>query len=273
MRRIALSVLVTCSLLPAVAAARTSVSPCLLREPPADPGVLLAEATSRFKASHKRRATNVRLAASRLDGQIIPPRGRLSYNRVVGPRTAESGYRKAPVILQGRYQNRAGGGVCQPSSTLYSAAMLAGFRVPDRSPHLWVAGYVGPGFDATVSWRTKDLVIENPYAFPVTVQAHAGVDYLTIRLLGERAPPHYVVMKVTTLETSTFPVKRERHANVPPGTEVVAVPGELGMKVSRVRERWRAGRRVGRETLTTDAYAPRPMLILEPPETITAAAQ
>lgn len=54
-----------------------------------------------------------------------------------------------------------GGGVCQVSTTLYNAALLAGLRITECHPHSLQVSYVKPSFDAMVSYYTADLKFVN----------------------------------------------------------------------------------------------------------------
>ena len=93
---------------------------------------LLASYTTHYAESNAGRAHNVALAASRLNGRAIAPGEVLSFNACAGARTEGNGYRAAPVILEGKFVSGVGGGVCQVSTTLYNAALLAGLSVAAR---------------------------------------------------------------------------------------------------------------------------------------------
>lgn len=112
------------------------------------------------------RAHNIALACSRLSGTEIGPHGELSFNAAVGKRTRENGFEEAAVISGGEYVQGVGGGVCQASTTLMNAALLAGLKVTESRPHSLTVGYVPPSRDAMVS-EFSDLKIVNPYDVPV----------------------------------------------------------------------------------------------------------
>jgi vancomycin resistance protein YoaR len=116
------------------------------------------------------RAHNIKQASATINNYVIRPRQRFSFNEVVGERTRERGYRYAPVISSGRIIQGLGGGICQVASTIHASAIYAGLRIVDRSPHTRVSSYIRPGFDATVDWGSTDLIIENPYHFPVQIR-------------------------------------------------------------------------------------------------------
>lgn len=97
------------------------------------------------------RVTNIILATASLNNCLLLPGEIFSFNRANGPRTAERGYRHAPVIVGGAVVPGLGGGVCQVSTTLYNAVLRAGLEVVERYPHSLPVGYVPPGMDATVA--------------------------------------------------------------------------------------------------------------------------
>ncbi len=97
------------------------------------------------------RVTNIILATASLNNCLLLPGEIFSFNKANGPRTAERGYRHAPIIVGGAVVPGLGGGVCQVSTTLYNAVLSAGLEVVERYPHSQPVGYVPPGMDATVA--------------------------------------------------------------------------------------------------------------------------
>ncbi|RAZ93300.1 hydrolase, partial [Klebsiella oxytoca] len=79
-----------------------------------------------------------------------------SYNETVGQRTTAKGYKPAPAYVKGETVDEIGGGVCQPSSTLYLACLRANLEITERYAHRYVPAYIGKGMDATVSWGGPD---------------------------------------------------------------------------------------------------------------------
>lgn len=119
----------------------------------------------------RNRAYNVRKAIRKLDGTILRPQETLSYNRLLGQRTGERGWRQAKTILHGEIFIDYGGGICQVSSTLHAAAIYSGMEIINAQHHSRYMTYIEPGLDATVSWPDLDLLIRNPYDFPVRIHA------------------------------------------------------------------------------------------------------
>lgn len=128
------------------------------------------------------RAVNVSLAASRINGIVVPSGESFSYTQAILPRTAANGYVEAPMIVNKKYVPGIGGGICQVSSTLYAAMLTAGLPATERHPHSLKVGYIPEGMDATVSGNTLDLKFTNIFAESIQIQATADQGTLTISL-------------------------------------------------------------------------------------------
>jgi vancomycin resistance protein YoaR len=137
------------------------------------------------------RAHNVEMAAAHLESVVIPPRGELSFNAVVGERSYARGFSNAKEIAARRIVDGVGGGVCQVAATLHAAAFLGGFDLPEYQPHSRPAHYIDFGLDTMVSWPAQDMRIANPYPFPVRVRASARDGVLRITLEGS-GKAHFV---------------------------------------------------------------------------------
>ena len=81
------------------------------------------------------RVHNVQLVARLLDGHLIAPGATFSFNGTTGARTADKGFREAPVIINGELGTGLGGGVCQVSTTVFNAAYEAGLEITSRTNH------------------------------------------------------------------------------------------------------------------------------------------
>lgn len=139
--------------------------------------------TTYFNKDNVNRAHNIRLAAKKLDGTVVKPNERFSFNAAVGCRSEANGYLKAKVISYGSYTDGIGGGVCQVSTTLYNALLLAGF-VPRASSHSLVPSYVLPAFDAMVSDSGADLTFVNTSSSPVYISSRVGEGYISFYIFG-----------------------------------------------------------------------------------------
>jgi vancomycin resistance protein YoaR len=124
-----------------------------------------------FNSHNKSRSHNIFLAAKAIDNHVIFPNETFSFNKVVGKRTLEKGYLRAPIIVRGELSEGVGGGICQVSSTLFNAADRAGLKIVERYSHSRNVPYVPSGRDATVSWYGPDFRFQNQYNQPILLRA------------------------------------------------------------------------------------------------------
>lgn len=146
---------------------------------------LIGRGYSEFSGSIPGRIHNVILAASRLNGILIPPGETFSFNDAVGDISAATGYQSAYIIKEGRTVLGDGGGVCQVSSTLFRAALAAGLPIVERRAHAYRVHYYEeggfkPGLDATVFGPTVDLKFKNDTPGYILIQTKADARNLTL---------------------------------------------------------------------------------------------
>jgi vancomycin resistance protein YoaR len=150
---------------------------------------LLSSYTTDFSTKPRSRIPNIRLAARLLNEVVVGPGEVFSFNRTVGPRTEERGFRNAPVIVADELEQGLGGGVCQVASTLFAAAALGGFEIVERRSHSRPSGYAPLGLDAVVIYPEVDLRLRNPHDTPVIIHAFLpDAKTLRVELLGRDAP-------------------------------------------------------------------------------------
>jgi vancomycin resistance protein YoaR len=144
-----------------------------------------------FRPSNKERSHNIKLAAEAIDNTVVFPGEKFSFNNIVGKRTKERGYLRAPVIVRGELSEDIGGGICQVSSTLFNAVSLKGIEIVERYSHSREVPYVPPGKDATVSWWGPDFVFRNDYSHPILIRAKAIDGKMIVRVFSsENARTH-----------------------------------------------------------------------------------
>jgi vancomycin resistance protein YoaR len=146
---------------------------------------------------------NAELALHRLIGATIEPGQEFSFNDRVGTYSRDRGYRRAPVSYDGQLVKDWGGGVCQASTTLYNAALLAGMTIVERNSHLFSPSYVEAGRDAAVAYSSVDLRFSNPYSFPVRIEGVVDGNYLRLEIHAdhELAVKPRVVSEVREVRT------------------------------------------------------------------------
>lgn len=152
---------------------------------------LIGRGYSEFHGSIPGRIHNVALAASRINGTLIPPGETFSFNDTLGDISAATGYQSAYIIKEGRTVLGDGGGVCQVSTTMFRAALNAGLPIAERQAHAYRvhyyedAGYKA-GIDATVFSPSVDLKIKNNTPAYILIQTKTDLQNvsLTFELYG-----------------------------------------------------------------------------------------
>lgn len=155
----------------------------LKRTPPAittesvnDYGIreIIGTGRSVFTGSAAGRVHNVALASSKLNGVLIAPGEVFSMYKAVGEIEAETGFKDAFIIKNGRTIPGVGGGVCQVSTTLFRAVLNAGLPIVERKAHAYRVSYYEkdspPGLDAAVYFPSWDLKFKNDTANYILLQ-------------------------------------------------------------------------------------------------------
>lgn len=137
---------------------------------------------------------NATLSMQELTSVRIEPGATFSFNESVGTYSRDRGYRRAPVSYNGNLIKSWGGGVCQTSTTVYNAALLAGMKIDERHRHRFAPGYIAPGRDAAVAFDTIDLVFLNPHPFPVTLRGSWSGERLVAGFYANRTPKEQSVV-------------------------------------------------------------------------------
>lgn len=151
---------------------------------------LLGQGKSTYQHSIPNRIHNVALAASRINGVLVPPGAEFSFNESLGDVSRATGYLSAYVIENGRTVLGDGGGVCQVSTTVFRAAMAAGLPITDRKAHAYRVGYYEqdslPGIDATVYSPSADLKFKNdtPNNLLIQTKTDSSTQKMTVEIYG-----------------------------------------------------------------------------------------
>lgn len=217
---------------------------------------LLASYTTSFDAGNVNRTYNINVAADALDNTMIKPGEVFSFNRVVGPRSKEAGYREALVIVEDQFTPGVGGGVCQVSSTLYNAALLAGLTIVERTNHSLPVTYVPLGRDATVSYGGCDLKFKNSTSGCLYLRTRVGSDYLTVKIFGNTAERPEVRLESVVDRVLEPKVIRKEDPNLYQGKVVVERKGVKGYQVRVFSYTRKPSGEVVKRLVSKDLYKP-----------------
>lgn len=160
---------------------------------------LLSEFTTNYSTSAKGRKENIALGSSFFDGLVVDPQQNISFSTTVGEISAKNGFKKAGVLVNGELEQGVGGGICQVSTTLYNALILADIQIDERHNHTRPISYVDIGTDAAVVEGFKDLKFTNNLAHKIYIKTEANGDNLKFQVFGHGADKDYDVKIVTKL--------------------------------------------------------------------------
>ncbi len=210
----------------------------------------LSSYTTYYNVEDTGRSKNISLACKHINGITVQAYGEFSFNQCVGKRKKEFGFEEAKIIQDGQFVLGVGGGVCQVSTTLYNAILLAGLSITESHPHSLYVSYVPPSRDAMVS-SVSDLRFFNSKSTAVKITATAKDGALTIRIFGKDDGGRYEIISRTLQE-------------IPPPEPIVKIGDsekvlraeKRGLKSESYLEKYQRGVLVWRKRLRQDFYAP-----------------
>jgi vancomycin resistance protein YoaR len=215
----------------------------------------LASYSTKYSASNTNRSANLALAASNMNGTVLAPGETFSYNDVVGERTAARGFKNAPVYENGKSVDGIGGGVCQVSTTLYSAVLYADLKIVSRQNHSLPVSYVPLGQDATVVDGSIDFKFQNNTDYPIKVVSSAGGGTISVSIVGtERETERKVELVHNTLSKIEPTTKEVKTDSLPAGTTKVVSSGKAGYVVESTKIVYENGKEVSRTSLGKSTY-------------------
>ena len=216
----------------------------------------LSKATTSFAGSSWDRSSNVNLTATRINNTVLMPGETFSYDEAVGPRTPQNGYRLANVYINNKVEVDYGGGICQTSSTLYTAVLYANLEIVERVSHSLPVAYLPGGQDATIASGSIDFKFRNDTEFPVKILANTNGALLTVSILGTNEKNQTVKLFHSTYNYTTGRTVEEYDASIPVGTKRIKQSGGGGYSVASTRKVYIDGNEVKSETLPKSVYHP-----------------
>lgn len=224
----------------------------------------LAEVETHFSPKKVARTANVRLAAQLVNGTILNPGEEFSYNKTVGPRTAERGFKAAAIFAQGEVVDGIGGGICQVSSTLYMAAVKANMKIVERKNHAFYVDYAPKGEDATVVYGSIDFRFKNTSEYPVKIVATSKNNYIRIQLMGTEPDELYTVKLTKKTHSQTpFETREKKTTSLAEGKREVEQEGQPGLSMTVYRNVYdKNGKLVESYLENNSKYKPMPKIVL-----------
>ena len=162
-------------------------------------------------------------------------------------------------IKDGAYVQEYGGGVCQVSTTLYNALLMADMHIVERHHHSWPLGYVDIGRDATISTGGPDLRFENTSGAALFILSETDEKQkrITVKLYGRPLADGVSIelssKKVKTLDDLGTEV--EEDASLKPGEQQIVRKARQGSVAITYKTYYSAeGAKLGTQEVTRDTY-------------------
>lgn len=219
---------------------------------------------TKYDVTNTNRVTNLQIAANKINGTILQPGETFSFNKVVGERTKKNGFVDAIIYVDGELDYGIGGGICQISSTLYNAVLLANLDIVERKNHSMTVNYTPLGQDATVAYGSIDFKFKNSRSYPIKIEATLNSGVITISILGIKEKNEYDVdIIVETSQVDDFKTITEYSSSIPIGTETIKQTGKKGYKCSTYKVLSQSGKVISKILLSTDTYKPQEQIIVK----------
>jgi len=208
---------------------------------------------------------NIRLASEVINGILVKPQEIFSFNKYVGPAEKADGYKESTIIANGVFVNGYGGGICQVSSTLYNAALLANLPIAERYNHSVYGDatkYVPLGQDAAIFYEFKNLRFKNNSDHMIVIFSKVFRDTLQVSIFGGNEDKAEVEIISKDKKVIDYQIIREKDSKLEAGQEIVVQEGVPGYQIKT----YRIIRKDGEEKiefLAEDTYKSVPMIIRE----------
>ena len=216
-----------------------------------------------FNENNANRKHNIALAISKFNGLKIEKNHEYSFNETTGRRTEANGYRPANIIVDKKYVEGYGGGVCQASTTLYNALLLAGLDFREVHSHSLVSSYVNMGFDAMVNFGSADLRWVNNTDTDMFVRTYVSGNRVGVEIYGKPDKTRYTLKRVTEIEKEITPPSDEviidkngEYSNLVNYTDesaYISAPHK-GYRVRAILEKYEGDKLVERKLLRRVSY-------------------
>jgi vancomycin resistance protein YoaR len=131
---------------------------------------------------------NIQIPTAKIDGAVVQPGEQFDYLTAIGDVTSPP-YVEGGVLIHGQIKpdGAIGGGMCSSSTTLFNAAMRAGFQVDARGNHSIYISRYPVGLDATV-WELggsrRTMAFTNDTGYPMLIKGINANKSVTFEVWG-----------------------------------------------------------------------------------------
>lgn len=201
------------------------------------------------------RVQNIVTGTKLINGSVIMPGEEFSADAAMRPYTFDNGYAEAGSYENGKVVQSMGGGICQVSSTLYNACILAELEITQRQAHSMTVGYVEASMDAAIAGDYKDLKFKNNTEAPIYLEGYVSGGYITFVVYGkETRDANRTIKYISETLSTTPPEKKFVASNAAIGTKSTTDSGHTGKKAQLWKVVYIDGKEVSREIFNTSSY-------------------
>lgn len=226
---------------------------------------VLGTFTTSYKTSGSSRSANVANGCSLINGTTLYPGEEFNVLDTITPFTEANGYYPAGSYLNGIVVESIGGGICQVSTTLYNAVLLAELEVTERHNHSMIVNYVSPSADAAIAESGgKNFRFVNNTEYPIYIEGYTSSDkHITFTIYGveTRDPGRKVTFKSEVLETT--PASEDQY--VTDGSQGIGYVGtqsaHIGYKAQLRKIVTENGSEVSNDVINSSTYKMVPRII------------
>ncbi len=211
---------------------------------------LVSEFTTNYPCCPPR-VSNIKRAATLLDGAIILPGKEFSLNGALGKRTKAKGFVSAPQIFNGRFEDAVGGGISQVATTLFNAAFFSGIELVAHRAHQFYISRYPMGREATVSWGGPELIFRNDWPAAILIKIDATDGGITARFFSTKLGRRVTTTTGEPYDRTAPKTVTVTNAALPAGArEVVQEAGDGGFTIDYTRQVFRGAKRIRNERYT-----------------------
>ncbi len=216
---------------------------------------VLSRAEGMYDVTNYNRANNLTIAGEKLNEIVIAPGETFSYNKTLGARTIEAGYKEAAIYVGGKVVDGLGGGICQISTILYNAVLEANLEIVERKCHQFLPSYAKAGLDATVAYGSIDFRFKNNRTYPIKIKTNIVAGVAEIEILGIKEDTDVeVILENKVVETIPYETEYVTNTSLEKGTSRVIQGGTDGKVVEAYKITSKAGKEISRELISFDKY-------------------
>ena len=217
----------------------------------------ITTATTNASSSSANRLSNIKTALKYINGTCLEPGETFSFNKTVGKRTTDRGFKIATAYSGGDVTEEVGGGICQVATTLFNAAVKADLKIVERHNHSLTVAYVDSGKDATVNWGSQDLRFKNTSGEKLYIVCFLSDDKrVRVGIFGKLLPNgETITVEAETTEVIEYETEYQRTDQLERGKQELVSNGKQGCKAVAYKVRWDSkGKELSREVLCKSWY-------------------